>query len=673
MSAKKQKGKTSTPTAKRGAAKESSTGSVARRKQDAGGKKSVSDAALMKSLKSYVRAKSQHLLANPQITSVGIGYSVPKGKTTPELSLQFTVDRTAVPQTLGATPESTIPDSIEVDGVMVPTAILSRTFRPSYVKVALQSKDPRKSRAEIVAPGMSVGNLWTSAGTIGAFVRDRESGKVMLLSNWHVLQGSRANIGVEVVQPGRHDDNRVDLNRIGQLVRSHLGAAGDCAIASVSGRSVSADVLELGVRVRSIGDPELGDRVVKSGRTTGVTYGRVERVEVNAKLNYGDGISETIGGFEIGIDPMAPPADGEISQGGDSGAAWLAVDADGRPTDVMLGLHFAGDDDGTSSEFALACYARSVMTALEVEPLSEAQLESPSLADGIAPRDGYDPSFVGVTLPVPRFRAARERDLAELDGSTEIPYCHFSVWLSKSRKYPLCVAWNIDGSRFKRLKRASFRVDRRGELEEFQLTNPIYVNNVLDRGHIARRADLCWGPLKEARQANYDSFYFTNIAPQHESFNQSTDDGDDPDGGVWGRLENTIFDSEEPHDLRISVVAGPVFSSKDVAFRQDDQETRLPNEFWKVIAFKDDRDGGEVKVYAFLLTQAHLVAPLRVPQGLELDEWLWARISLRELQERTGVLLGESWREHEAPFARVEALGATGGIRLLAGPHEYFS
>lgn len=131
-----------------------------------------------------------------------------------------------------------------------------------------------------------------------------------------------------------------------------------------------------------------------------------------------------------------------------------------------------------------------------------------------------------------------------MEGEIELRYCHFSVWLSKARKYRLCVAWNIDGNQFKRLKRVGFRTDRRADLEKYQLTDAIYVHNPFDKEHIARRADLCWGTPEESHQANYESFYYTNIAPQHEAFNQSDNTDDDPEGGAWGRLENTVLDSE---------------------------------------------------------------------------------------------------------------------------------
>jgi endonuclease G, mitochondrial len=69
-----------------------------------------------------------------------------------------------------------------------------------------------------------------------------------------------------VVQPGVFDDNRVDRNRLGHLVRSHLGHAGDCAIATIVGRQASPELLDLSVAITDPGEPELGDKVVTCER-----------------------------------------------------------------------------------------------------------------------------------------------------------------------------------------------------------------------------------------------------------------------------------------------------------------------------------------------------------------------------------------------------------------------
>lgn len=114
-------------------------------------------------------------------------------------------------------------------------------------------------------------------------------------------------------------------------MRSFLGLAGDCAVATIEGRGVEEEILELGVPVRVIGDPQLGDRVAKSGRTTGVTWGVVTRVHTITSMRYGDAL-EKVGGFEIGPDADRPADDGEISMGAARGRCGWQSSAVASPT-----------------------------------------------------------------------------------------------------------------------------------------------------------------------------------------------------------------------------------------------------------------------------------------------------------------------------------------------------
>lgn len=620
-------------------------------------------------LEEYVRIHAEGLLDDPNVTSVGVGYKQKAGET-PTLAIQFTVASKILPQDLALAPTKRIPPTLTVDGIAVPTDVIERSYSPSYARREPKPKDPHRRRSETLQPGLSVGGDAVGGGSIGCFAVDRKTGRRVLLSNWHVLHGPNGALGNPVAQPGRHDDNRIENNRIGELLRSHLGPAGDCAIASVGGRAISNEPIGLtGVTITAVGKPALGDSVVKSGRTTGVTYGTVSRIGVNTRMVYGNGVSAIVGGFEIVADAKRQAKDNEISRAGDSGAAWLAVQPNGQPTGVMLGLHFAGDEDGTVSEVALACYAESVMNKLEVEPIAITKPQTlTDEADSL--RTGFDESFLPFAVGFSGFTPARRRDLVAMNGTVALPYCHFSVWLSKGRKYALGVAWNIDGSRFMRLQRKSFRTDRRGTLEEHQLTDRLYVNNPLDKGHIARRADLCWGSKSEAELGNYDSFFFTNIAPQHQSFNQSDDTTFDPEGGVWGRLENTIFDSESPHDLKVSALGGPVFGTTDPIFEQNGEKCRIPKAFWKVVAFTDDADGRE-KVFGFYLTQAEMLEGL-APEGIDFSAWVWARITLTDLEQRTGVRFRQSMHDREVPFVAPQALASGLRVKPLASSADYF-
>ena len=261
--------------------------------------KSTKGTVLVERLEEYVRAHAEGLMDDPNITSVGVGYKQVGGHPTEVLAIQFTVASKILPQGLTIAPTRPIPPTIKIGGVDVPTDVIERTYAPAYEIRPPKPKDSVRRRAQTLQPGMSVGGAETGGGSIGCFVKDRQANRMVLLSNWHVLHGPKGSLGNDVAQPGKHDDDRVSKNRIGELLRSHLGPAGDCAIASVGGRTISNKPVNIDhVVINAIGKPALKDRVVKSGRTTGVTYGRVSRIAVNTRMNYGGGISFVIGGFE---------------------------------------------------------------------------------------------------------------------------------------------------------------------------------------------------------------------------------------------------------------------------------------------------------------------------------------------------------------------------------------
>jgi endonuclease G len=95
--------------------------------------------------------------------------------------------------------------------------------------------------------------------------------------------------------------------------------------------------------------------VVKSGRRTGVTYGRVRSIGGKTLLNY-LGIDRIVSNI-VTVEPRTPFV--ELSAGGDSGAWWLD-----EATRQAVGLHFAGSNQ---PERALALDMPSVLDALDID------------------------------------------------------------------------------------------------------------------------------------------------------------------------------------------------------------------------------------------------------------------------------------------------------------------
>jgi endonuclease G len=118
------------------------------------------------------------------------------------------------------------------------------------------------------------------------------------------------------------------------------------------------------------------------------------------------------------------------------------------------------------------------------------------------PRTGYAANFLGTRIDPPTLDAGIEGDAVEWEGATSIPYTHFSLSLSISRRLARWVGWNIDGAYLLLLSRTGIGFAKDPRLPaETQSGNELYAGNRLDRGHLARRSDLLWGAGEVARGA----------------------------------------------------------------------------------------------------------------------------------------------------------------------------
>ena len=572
---------------------------------------------LKRALRGFVRSRGADYLQDPNVTSIGIGRKNGHG----EVCLVFSVRVKGQGSALEALGTTELPATIQIDGNAVPTDVIERDYEPSYSLITPQNSNRRRQRQNPIQPGISVSHVNGSAGTLGGIVYDADTGAPCILSNWHVLHKSGGAIGDAIVQPGPFDDNNTSNNRCGTLLRSHLGAAGDCALARITGRSIKREIYELGTAATQMAEVDLDDKVIKSGRTTAVTHGIVRRIHVMVEIDYAGVGKRKIGGFEIGVDPDHMPSNGEISMRGDSGSFWM-IAKNGKATDILAGLHFAGESTTNPDEHALACYPNSVRKKLRFDLAPPAiSAASGIVEEEVQYRTGYDDRFLGVDAPMPKVSGDILRDCVKYGGRIHIPYVHFSVCLSKGRRLARFVAWNIDGAHRVVLGEHSFRTDDR-IAEHHQIDNVLYRDNFLDRGHIARRADLAWGPIDEAKQANKDSFHYTNIAPQHERFNRSSLNG------IWGDLENLILTQADAQDIRTSVVGGPLFRESDPRHRG----IKIPREFWKLIAYR--APDGDLTSAAFVLSQTDLLSSM---ETLDLEPFKLRQISIDDLEGRTGL------------------------------------
>ncbi|HEV3456980.1 MAG TPA: hypothetical protein VHG32_10505 [Thermoanaerobaculia bacterium] len=207
-----------------------------------------------------------------------------------------------------------------------------------------------RTRVRPLRSGSSIGHFKITAGTLGGFVRSRADGAPLILSNNHVLANeNRAKRGDAITQPGRLDGGEAPGDVVGALwkfVRLKRASANrlDCATATVAeGIQIDSDHLGAGTgRLTGVGEIQLTMKnVLKAGRTTGATRGRITAIEVdNLSIAYDSGNLR----FDQQIEIEGADTD-PFSAGGDSGS--IIVDEAGRG----LALLFAGGDhDGANGK-----------------------------------------------------------------------------------------------------------------------------------------------------------------------------------------------------------------------------------------------------------------------------------------------------------------------------------
>lgn len=318
-------------------------------------------------------AVRDHLLADENVTAVDFGLPEHGGEIAEdERAIRVHVQRKKPLQVLEAAGITPVPTSMGE----FRTDVLEGTYRPQLwwttagVRVA---PDPRLGRTDPLRGGISISDeRHYSAGTLGAKVIDRATGAEMILSNWHVLVADwTGRVGQRIYQPGRLDGGTV-ANTVARLSRDAMSSNLDAAVAALTGsRRLVNDQVGIGP-ITGVENATLGLEVVKSGRTTGVTYGRVTGLEGISQITYA-GVRRLIRKV-VTIDPLWGA---EVSRPGDSGSAWLS-----RAGKRAIGLHFAGSD---LPERALALDLQSVLTALNVEletgRSSATSIGQPSLAD----------------------------------------------------------------------------------------------------------------------------------------------------------------------------------------------------------------------------------------------------------------------------------------------------
>ena len=181
--------------------------------------------------------------------------------------------------------------------------------------------------------GISTGHYQITAGTLGAIVYDNITNQPLLLSNCHVLANSDtpteeyAITGDPVYQPGLYDSQTAKLSaRLHRWIPLEDGVTSDSALAIPTVETLN-EVIDI-PKITGITSPETDMIVMKSGRTTGLTEGKIISTESMIDVDYGYGKVRLVDQFITT----------HMSEGGDSGS--IGVTTDGK----VVGLLFAGSN-----------------------------------------------------------------------------------------------------------------------------------------------------------------------------------------------------------------------------------------------------------------------------------------------------------------------------------------
>jgi hypothetical protein len=232
-----------------------------------------------------------------------------------------------------------------------------------YVGSVRKHAPPRlQQRCRPLLVGNSIGHIGVTAGTLGALASPRQGGGQVLLSNNHVFADeNKAAAGDPILQSGVFDGGRDPADRVatlGAFVALNFGGDNttDCAIAPLDdGIDVDRAAGSFGpLRTGAPAEVSGQEIVLKVGRTTGFTRGRVVTTELD---NLGVGFDGGVCVFNGQIEVEGEGA-GAFSAGGDSGS--LVFDEEGRP----IGLLFAGSDQGGRNGMGVT-YVNPIGTVLE--------------------------------------------------------------------------------------------------------------------------------------------------------------------------------------------------------------------------------------------------------------------------------------------------------------------
>lgn len=252
---------------------------------------------------------------------------------------------------------------------MIGSSIPPREAIPSAINGLTTDVVPLGDLVAAVRPkpcGVSVGHHAIRAGTLGCLARKHgDEDGIYILSNNHVLaDGDRGKIGDLILEPAPDDGGKLDdpiakLSDFEPIMQGNK-VTFDAAIARlIDPDSVTKDIALIGYVQSPTMQAAENQCVLKCGRTTNLTQGRIVGVDEDIPVRYAQYGSQIVN-FEGQL--AIAGTNGPFGRPGDSGA--LVVDTD---TKNPVGLFFAVDLGGVGTSFAN--YIDPVLARFSIEIL----------------------------------------------------------------------------------------------------------------------------------------------------------------------------------------------------------------------------------------------------------------------------------------------------------------
>jgi endonuclease G len=315
--------------------------------------------------------------------------------------------------------------------------------------------------------------------------------------------------------------------------------------------------------------------------------------------------------------------------GGNSGSAVIDLN-----TQEVVGLHFGGSFRKTNyavkASVIKSVLARRTWVAVLRKVLHvsiEAFAEKKRTIASMQNRAGYKANFLGKKAALPK--PGKSHVVLKTNFPDQaLPYTHFSIVMSKLRRFPIFTAENLDGALKIKLKRKDSwgfdpRIPKNAQVGHTEFYGP----ELFDKGHMVRRENMGWGlTLEEAQLGEDDSFIYTNATPQMPQLNQRT----------WLSLEDYVLDNARTEGFKISVFTGPVFRSDDPSY----SDIQVPIDFWKVVVAVD-ADTKKFLASAYLLSQEGLM-PL---EGFRYGPFKTYQVPIKRIEELADLKFSKTIRD----------------------------